>query len=128
MKFQILSVATVEENVGFRVIGCLSPENDKEKLEYLPQMCESMSDVLDHFSENVQPEVNTYKGIDGVEVKTIFYRAISLPELAFVLGCFNRSLPFKTSVELAPDAKMFPDDIGGIFQFQLQCFKQQNNL
>lgn len=128
MKFQILSVATVDENVGFRVIGCLLPENEKERTGYLPQLCDGMSDVLDHFAETVQPEVNTHKCIDGSEIRTIFYRAISLPELAFVLGCFNRGLPFKTTVELAPDAKMFPENIGSIFQFQLQCFKQQNNL
>lgn len=127
MKFEIKSVASVEENIGFRVIGCLVSETEEEKTEFLPQMCEGMSDVLKCYAKAVQPEVSDNVRVGFVE-KTIFYRAISLPELAFVLKQFNKGLPFKTTVCLADDVKMFPENIREIFNFQLECFKQQNDL
>ena len=127
MKFEIKSVASVEENIGFRVIGCLVSETEEEKTDFLPQMCDSMADILKHYARSVQPEVAENKRVDFVE-KTIFYRAISLPELAFVLKQFNKGLPFKTTVVMADDVRVYPENIVEIFRFQLECFKQQNDL
>lgn len=127
MIFEIKSVASVEENIGFRVIGCLVSETDKEKNEYLPQLCEGMGGLLKCYAKSVQPEVSVNDRGSFVE-KTIFYRALSLPELSFVLNQFNKGLPFKTTVRLANNVKMYPETIGEIFKFQLECFKQQNDL
>ena len=126
MLFSIDSVATVDENVGFRMIGHLVAQTDDEKA-LLPDLADSMQEVLDTYAETVQPEIGTYTDGD-VKRKTIYYRAVSLPELAYILGVYNNGFPFKTTVELSSEVKMYPDDIGGIFQFQLQCFKQQHNL
>ena len=127
MKFEIQSVCSVEENVGFRLIGCLISETKQEREEYLPQMCDSMSDLLNCYAREVQPEVSENNRGTFIE-RTIYYRAISLPELAFVLKQFNKGLPFRTTVVIANDVGMYPADIREIFMFQLECFKQQNDL
>lgn len=127
MKFEIQSVISVEENVGFRVIGCLVSDTEEEKNNILPELCSSMAELLKCYSKNVQAEISTNKREWGSE-RTIVYRAISLPELAFVLKQFNKSFTFKTNVVLSETAKLYPEDIKEIFRFQLECFKQQNDL
>lgn len=129
MKFIIDTVSRVEESAGFRVIGCLQSETEDEMLKSLPEICNCMREVLDFFAGNVQPEVSLHKRDDGISENSVFYRIISLPELAYVLNIYKNNLGMKDiHVELSTKVKYFPEEIQKIFEFQLQCWKSETGF
>lgn len=129
MKFVVESVTRVAESAGFRLIGCLQSDTEKEKTEILPMLCEEMKDLLGYYAREVQPEVTMHTRDDGIVEESIYYRLISLPELDFVLDVFRDSLGLEgLCVEVSNSVEYFPEETQKIFEFQLQCWKQQTGF